>query len=552
MLKLLPRAAVLVIPLMVFSLSNAIVGQTAAPADAQVAARQLLASPAAQFMTPQALMALAATANGSRRLGEDASVGQRAASQAAPRQGGLAPSLLAPAGLANVRVNDPAEDIHQPDQTTQSETSIAAVGDRIAVGFNDSQTTLLALTAGSSISGYGYSTDGGASFTDGGALPNPAGCINFGDPWLAADRAGSMYYSNLVDCATGLFVGVAKSTDGGRTFSPPTIITPQTNSPFYFADKDALTAGRDPLARSHDNLYDTWDDFTFSAAAGVTLAGLAVARSTDGGAHWQVAHANQVPVSAPCPGNPNAFSFTQYIGAQPLVDPRTGALYVAAEKLSASCPSSPTAPPNPVMPSEVIFVSTDGGTTFGPEVKVADVTFSFPQGVLQLAPGRLMRNGEFPTLAQLGRFLYLAWNDGGSGQSHILVSRSSDGTTWSPPTSVTVGSGDEMQPALSSDGSSLQVLYYQRNSNNTLDVLVASSTDGSTFAARRVTTQSFAGALTLPQADPIIAPAYMGDYIDSVSVGGHRYYAWGDNRDTETNFLYPQGRPDPNVYFARQ
>ena len=83
-------------------------------------------------------------------------------------------------------------------------------------------------------------------------------------------------------------------------------------------------------------------------------------------------------------------------------------------------------------------------------------------------------------------------------------------------------------------------------------MLVASSTDGATFSARRVTTQSFPGALTFPQSDPVIAQAYMGDYIQNVAAGGHRYYAWGDNRDTVTNFLYPQGRPDPDVFFAKQ
>jgi hypothetical protein len=299
-------------------------------------------------------------------------------------------------------------------------------------------------------------------------------------------------------------------------------------------------------------LYDTWDDFT-PAPGGPPLAGLAVAHSTDGGASWQVAYAAQAPVISQCPSDPAAVSYSQYLGAQPFVDPSNGTLVVAAEKITAPCPTSAGAPSNTPQPSaEVIFVSTDGGQHFGPEVKVADITASFATGVLALAPGRFMRNAEFPTLAMLGRDLYLAWNDGRSGRSHILISRSSDGTTWSSPTSVTVGTGDELQPALSSDGSSLQVLYYQRNQNNTLDVLVASSADGSIFSARRVTTQSSPGALTFPQADPAIAQTYMGDYIANVAAGGRRYYAWGDNRDTVTNFLYPQGRPDPNVYFARQ
>jgi hypothetical protein len=43
----------------------------------------------------------------------------------------------------------------------------------------------------------------------------------------------------------------------------------------------------------------------------------------------------------------------------------------------------------------------------------------------------------------------------------------------------------------------------------------------------------------------------MGDYVANVSAGGHRYLAWGDNRDRVTNWLWPQGRPDPDVFFAR-
>jgi hypothetical protein len=117
---------------------------------------------------------------------------------------------------------------------------------------------------------------------------------------------------------------------------------------------------------------------------------------------------------------------------------------------------------------------------------------------------------------------------------------------------VTSGVGDELQPAMSSDGSSLQILYYHRNPDNTLDVRLATSTDGSTFTFQRITDRPFPGVLTLPQADPIIAQGYMGDCIANVAAAGHRFFAWGDNRDVVTSFMYPQGRPDPDVFFARQ
>src|SRR4029077_5389080 len=105
--------------------------------------------------------------------------------------------------------------------------------------------------------------------------------------------------------------------------------------------------------------------------------------------------------------------------------------------------------------------------------------------------------------------------------------------------------------ALSADSSGPHLLYYQRHPNNTLDALVGNSTNGgASFTTTRVTSVSFPGVFTDPQFDPIIAFGYMGDYIANVTNGTKRYYAWGDNRDTITNFLGPQGRPDPDFFSA--
>src|SRR5262245_36648766 len=64
---------------------------------------------------------------------------------------------------------------------TQSETAIAAFGNTVVVGFNDSGSN----SGGSNkFTGFARSTDGGATFTDGGTLPtNPGG--DAGDPVLA-------------------------------------------------------------------------------------------------------------------------------------------------------------------------------------------------------------------------------------------------------------------------------------------------------------------------------------------------------------------------------
>ncbi len=504
------------------------------------------------ILTGPAHAYFAAMARGDQRLTADApatKMSGRATTNGSKPGGG---------GLTNVRVNNPAEDTHQTEQTTQSETTIAVAGSNVAVGFNDSQTTLLSLTPASDLSGYAYSRDGGATFTDGGALPNNTPTINFGDPWLASNGSGTMYYSNLVDDPfTGLLVGVASSSDGGQTWTAPTElpVPPQgPNSSFGGADKDALTA-------SGSSLFDSWDDlsFTFDPNTGSLLvrSGLTVARSSTGGQSWQSVYADQVPVF----DSNNPCVFHQYIGAQPLVG-NDGTVYDFALRFDVNDPVAGDQPPcpnaQPQTESEVVAISHDGGATFSKPTSIAAVASSTGGfGAFQLGAGQLMRNLEFPTVAQHDGNLYVAWNDGASGQSHIAFSKSGDGgATWSTPAAVTSGSNNEAQPAISADASGVHILYYEISPSgpgtSQLDTVVANSrNNGHNWSMTRVTSQSFPGVYNAPQFDPIIATAYMGDYIANVSDGSHQYFAWGDNRDLVTNFLWPQGRHDPDVFFAR-
>jgi hypothetical protein len=516
-----------------------VAGSTATPSsslDRQSAAEKILKSQSAKFLTSPALVAMNMIARGDHQLAP----GQLKLGPARPASGGLGPPS---ADLTNVRVNDPALDTNQVDQTTQSETSIAVAGSHVAVGYNDSQRTPLFLEAGSDLSGYSYSTDGGASFTDAGDLPNAPEFINFGDPWLASDRSGNMYYSTLAFDAFNfnLDVAVAKSTNGGRTWSDPVPVKRPPIEVFYTGDKEALAVGPDPARSSRDDIYVAYDDFNFDFVNNDFFTGLPVARSTDRGATWQVSYADQNPIDF------SGCSFVQYIGAFPIVD-HTGNLYVAAEKIAVDDPNCTGAPPTF---SEWIFKSTDGGQSFAPGVKIADATTAVPNGLLELGPGKYMRDLELPTMAFLHNDLYVAWNDGASGKSHIRLAKSTDGgATWSLSW-ATQGSNDEVQPALSGDGG-LHLLFYRRNNDNTLDVFVGNSSNGSSFVTRRVTTQSSPGVFTFPPFDPIIAFGYMGDYISNVSDGTHQYFAWGDNRDRVTNFMWPNGRNDPDVFFARQ
>src|SRR4029453_7477415 len=119
-----------------------------------------------QFMTPPARTYLSMIANGNRSFSQEPE--ESAAKAGQPQAEAHAAESLPRAPLATVRVNAPGADRRFLDQTTQSETTIAAHGNNVAVGYNDSQHTLLFLTAASSIVGFSYSTDGRRSFHDGG------------------------------------------------------------------------------------------------------------------------------------------------------------------------------------------------------------------------------------------------------------------------------------------------------------------------------------------------------------------------------------------------
>jgi hypothetical protein len=506
----------------------------------QAFAQRILNGPGSRFMTTPARTALEMFATGSSNLGSPSPLqGSIDAEPTSPvKSVATMHRAASPAVPDNVRVNDPSADHFQPDQTTQSETTIAVAGQHVAVGYNDSQQSLIALTAATNLTGYSYSNDGGASFHDGGDIPNALGQNNFGDPWMTSTPDGTMYYSTLsLDQLQGLLVGVARSTDGGHTWSQPVNVTKDLGpAGFQLDDKPALTAGKTPSNQSV--LYDTWDDFACDAHTCWT--GLPVSRSLDGGQTWHVTWASRSSAFG------EGCSFSQFIGAQPLINPANGTLFVAAERIAAF---DPDCVGKPITFSEVLFTSHDGGLTFTRST-ISNVTPAFDFGAMKLGPGMYMRTIEFPSLALHAGTLAVTWNDGRlTGHSHILLAtRSLGGGPWNLRF-VTQGTGDEVQPAITADGSGFHVAYYART-GSTLDVQEATSSDIANWTVRTITSRPFPGVFTVPQFDPIIAFAYMGDYIANVNVDGTGYFAWGDDRDVVTNFLWPDGRHDPDVFFA--
>jgi hypothetical protein len=534
------RIARFVLPTIVILLIGLIGGSAAAPTappNKQDAAKKILSSAASKNLTSPARAFVESTARGDHNLAPQGStVSQKGnkVSSGKPVGGG---------SLPNVRVNNPALDKAGVGQTTQSETAIAVSGSNVAVGYNNSAGGLVFYVAGDNLTGYAYSSDGGQTFTQGGGLPNDHGNVNVGDPWLTADSAGNMYFSTLtIDGNSGLLlVGVSKSTDGGKTWTAARSLPFPPNIVFEFADKDSITAGP-----GNGNIYATWDDFAFDSNFNFSL-GMPVAHSTDGGQTWTISDATRFNF-----GPNSGCSFQQEIGAQVFVN--AGVVYAAAEQFKNDDPNCTG--PNFSL-NEVVFVSHDSGATWTPGA-VIPITPSTQIGAFVLAPSQFMRNLEFPTLAALKGNVYMTWNDGGdgSGHSHIrLAQLDSSGNLAGSTSFITSGTNDEAQPSLTGD-SMLHVTYYQistdANGNGQLDVFIANSSNGNSWKTQRVTSQSFPGVYTVPQFDPLIAFGYMGDYIASTTDGQHVYMAWGDNRDIVTDFLWPSGRHDPDVFFAKQ
>ena len=279
----------------------------------------------------------------------------------------------------NVRCNNPAGDVAGAGQ---AEESIASCGHYALVAWNDGQ----GFWSGADTQGYGWSNDGGLTFTDGGMAAAPdrcPPCTWTSDPVVTVnEKTGEFWYCGLYDQdATHNGIGVVKATftAGGITWDTVRIPDMQLNSSF-FIDKewcvvDSLTG----------NLYVTYTKFT------VADDSIMFTRSTDGGVTWSAPKALSNPATA---------GYQQ--GSRPVVGPN-GEVYVVWSELGP-------------IDADFFYVrkSTDFGVTFSPEVQAVSHFANYGTG----APGfNRERSVDFPSIAvdrtsgpHRGR-VYLTWHE---------------------------------------------------------------------------------------------------------------------------------------------
>ncbi len=358
-----------------------------------------------------------------------------------------------------------------------------------------------------------WSQDGGAVW-QATALPLPLGLDRPFGPDVAFGPDGTLYvsYVNLAgngNAPDGLWL--ARSTDGGRTLSPPVRVSDR------LAFQVRIAVGPD------GTVYVTW--LQAGSVAINRLVGfpnpVVVSRSLDGGRTFSA----PVPVSDPG---------RQRVGAaSPVVDAH-GRLFVLYEDfkddrrdfeyLEGPAAETPF--------SLVITWSDDQGRSFAPGIDV-DTDLTASHRFLVFLP-------DFPSLA-LGpqQQLYVAWADGRHGDEDVFLRRSDDrGRTWSPAVRVNDnrhGDGtDQYLPRVAvAPSGRVDVLFLDRRRdprhNVMTDAFLARSGDGGrSFTNIRVSSRSFDSTV-----GPSVAgfmPVDFGSRIGLAGSDGASLAAWTDSR----------------------
>jgi hypothetical protein len=379
-----------------------------------------------------------------------------------------------------------------------------------------------------------FSSDGGSSW--GGIdvpLPPPLSGTNdtrFGsDPSLAFDTQGNVFYSFIVVFFSGAFnrpsngvgingteMAVARSTDGGSSWSPPTEFSFESGEN-HFNDKPMITVDNGQASPFRDHVYVAWD----AASGGSTGGGIRVGRSADQGASFAVTRADN-------PSGPG-----RSIGAVPFVDPK-GTLYVAWNDYVAN----------------VIAVnrSFDGGTSWDAQRTIAPKVIPFDIGIPAESFRRALVYPACDTDRSKGPHhgrLDCAWMDQNPAGNTVILLAFSDnaGASWSAPAPVghQVPGTDRFNHWLSVDPGTgdVTVSYYDTQNDATgqrfmTDIYLSRSKDGGVSWAPdvRVTTRSSnehdCNGL-VPCAGINYGNQY-GDYEGLVSFGGVSHPIWTDSR----------------------
>jgi hypothetical protein len=356
-----------------------------------------------------------------------------------------------------------------------------------------------------------YSTDGGGSWHDS-APPATPGWSGLSDPALAWDDSGNVFLigAAITNPPKIDYVAIAayKSTDGGKSWSAPTVIHSSAT------DEKAWAAGDGGSHSYHGRVYIAWAD----------AGSLRFARTLDHGSTW-------IGTGADPAGSvigSGAFSPAVAVGSH-------GRVYVANAPYAGH--------------EMTLLASGDGGDSFHAVTPAATGITTLeaslppwkPNG-WPVMPGSTFRVFTIPTICVVGTTVIVAWADYREGSSRIYHARSTDGgATWSssagePLLDTAIPAGMQHfhpQLAASSNGviGCAFYEYGQKPAKRLIDVILAEShDDGASFAHRTVTKRPWDPAVDAPTSlvDPIAS--FIGEYF-GLDAGAHAFHPlWTDTR----------------------
>ncbi len=263
---------------------------------------------------------------------------------------GLGALLVAGAAFAadpkvsrNVQVNDPQQ-IFPEGLQTRNTTTLAASDDEknLLAGWDDFEGFCGLLRecpppAVPGISGYGFSTDGGKTWTDGGTPPPIGEAFTAGHPWV--DRGGRsrqggrrgeevFYFVSRMQAGTsgsvGLGVHRGHFAAGTFVWDDAQLLAPTTAGDFF--SRQAVAAAKDESGAAYivqSNIINLCD------TPGFGFGQIEVFRTHDGGDSWQgpvVASADAADVSDPADPDCGATG-SQQVAPAPAIGHR-GELYL--------------------------------------------------------------------------------------------------------------------------------------------------------------------------------------------------------------------------------
>jgi hypothetical protein len=449
----------------------------------------------------------------------------------------------------------------------QNEPSVAVNPHNPNVVVAGSNDYCAALVNGDVWSGYYRSTNGGANWQDsllpgypadtspaGLASPTHASCGAAGDPTQSFDRDGRLFYGficfNRGKPVNGSTYVATYDQDGGHYLR--TVLVAQGSPAGQFSSglfQDKINLAVDQTKGSNSgNIYLAWSRYSGRAANNVVL----FSRSTDHG----------VTFSPPVRVSPG-------LGEESFADLAVGpdgTVYLTYRNFAHQ-------------PSTADTISVERSADAG-------LSFSQPQVIAEFRPfdsNQFSGNGagdcgdapsDCPSGLTFSRFsslsavtadktgVHVVWNgELANGQSKVFVRNSSDGTNWSPVTTIDTNTrGHQYMPDIASADGVITVVFYDsrndagyapnlptgdtadgRNSGGAVDTFVARSSDGGVnWTETQIS--SFSSNYNW-ETHGSRKVGFWGDYIYVSAVHGGVNVTWTDSRD-----LVPGVDPrDPNA-----